>query len=102
MSVHGEFKLTINAPDGVHNVTASVDLDGDKLTGTLKDTATGATTAIKDGHAHDGALHFKVHVDTPAPADLEFKGKCDDTACTTLSGEVKGPQGTAPFKGVRA
>jgi|LakMenEpi03Aug12_release.lakeMendotaPanAssembly.Ray.scaffolds.fasta_scaffold371957_4 hypothetical protein len=101
MSVHGEFKLTINAPDGVHNVTASVDLDGDKLTGTLKDATTGVSTAIKDGHAHDGALHFKVHVDNP-PADLEFKGKCDDTACTTLTGEVKGPMGAAPFKGVRA
>eukprot|EP01037_Dinobryon_pediforme_P018917 gene18917-19252_t len=102
MAVHGEFDLTATTPDGPRASHMSVDVDGGNITGTI--TADGQSAPITDGHITEaGEITFKVHVNEPAPTDLVFKAKCDDTACTTVTGTVAVPGvGEFPLKGKRA
>ena len=86
MAVHGEFDLTATTPDGPRASHMSVDVDGGNITGTI--TADGQTAPITDGHITE---------------DLVFKAKCDDTACSTVTGTVAVPGvGEFPLKGKRA
>ena len=101
MAVHGEFDITATTPDGPRKSHMSVDADGGALTGTI--TADGQSAPITDGHITDaGEITFKVHITEPAPADVTFVAKCDDTACSTVSGKVTVPGvGDFPIKGTR-
>lgn len=103
MAVHGEFDLTATTPDGPRASHMAVDIDTDTgvITGTI--TADGQTAPILEGHiTAPGEATFKVHVTEPAPMDLIFKSKCDDEACTTVTGTVTAPGiGEFPIKGKR-
>ena len=102
MAVHGEFDLTATTPDGPRASHMSVDVDGGNITGTI--TADGQTAPITDGHITEaGEITFKVHVNEPQPLDLVFNTRCDDTACTTVTGTVTAAGlGTFPVTGKRA
>jgi hypothetical protein len=102
MAVHGEFDLTATTPAGPQTSHMSVDVDGGNLTGTIS--ANGNSAPITDGHISEaGEITFKVHLTDPAPADAVFVAKCDDTACTTVSGTVTVPGvGSFPLSGKRA
>lgn len=100
MAVHGEYKITISTPNGDVEAEASVDLDGEVLTGEMH--ANGRAAPITDGHFHAGAMTWKTHVNDPAPIDLEFEGHCEDDVCSVISGDVHaGDAGTFHFKGQR-
>ena len=104
MAVHGEFDLTATTPDGPRASHMSVDIDTDNgsMTGTI--TADGHTTNITEGHVTaPGEVTFKVHVDEPQSMNLIFNTRCDDTACTTVTGTVTAEGlGTFPITGKRA
>ncbi len=104
MAVHGEFDLTATTPDGPRTSHMSVDIDEGTgvMTGAI--TADGHSTQITDGHVvSPGEVTFKVHVSEPQPLDLVFNTRCDDTACTTVTGTVTAAGiGTFPVTGKRA
>jgi hypothetical protein len=102
MSVHGEFDLKVEVPGATQNSHMSVDIDGGDLTGTIS--ANGNTATISDGHiSATGEITFKVHLTDPVPTDAVFVAKCDDTACSTVSGTVTVPgAGSFPLTGKRA
>lgn len=101
MSWHGEYDFTVTGPDGPVRSHAAIDGEDGKLTGTL--TFEGQTTPVVDGTFSDfGEFSFKTHISTPDEMDLVFNARCDDTACSTVSGTVTAPGiGTFPLKGAR-
>ncbi len=100
MSVHGDYHITIDTPNGPVQAQASVELDGHEVTGEMY--SGGHTSHITDGHFDQGEMSWNAHVTDPAPMDLHFAGHCEDDVCSVISGEVKaGDFGAFHFKGTR-
>lgn len=101
MSVHGDYLITIQTPNGPVEAELSVEVDGTHMTGDIHDN-NGHKAEITDGHFDGGHVTWKAHITDPAPADLVFDGHCDDTACTHIHGEVHaGAAGDFKFTGVK-
>jgi len=101
MSVHGEYHITINTPNGPVESHASVEVDGHHMTGEMH--ANGHTSHITDGHFDDGEMSWNAHVNEPAPLDLHFSGHCQDDVCSVITGHVEaGGLGSFPFTGKRS
>jgi hypothetical protein len=101
MSVHGEYHITIDTPNGPIQAEASVELEGHDISGEMH--ANGNTAEITNGHFDGGAMTWDTHVSSPSPMDLHFAGHCEDDVCSVISGKVEaGALGAFPFKGTRA
>jgi hypothetical protein len=81
----GTWKYTVMAPDGQSfDVTATLKLDGDKLTGTVKRGE--METKIEDGKFKDGEVTFKVNRENNGMKfTVNYKGKITGD---TLKGKI--------------
>lgn len=96
--VDGVWDTVTDTPMGQQKGTATLQTDGDTLTGTLSGAQ--GTAEIQDGKVDGNAVSWKLDITQPMPLTLEFSATVDGDE---MSGSVKlGAFGTASFKGTRA
>ena len=92
---NGVWETVTNTPMGQQKGTLTLNVDGDKVTGTMA----GAQGAMDvDGSADGNAVNWKLNVTNPMPMTLEFDLKADGNA---ISGNVKTSFGNFPLSGNR-
>lgn len=98
-SAAGAWDLTIDSPQGANTVTATLAVDGPKVTGSVASQM--GTTEITSGSIAGADVKFAISIDAQGMTlPLEFSGKL---AGDTLNGAVKvGDFGEFPFTGKRA
>lgn len=96
--VDGVWDTVTDTPMGQQKGTATLQTDGDALTGTLSGAQ--GTVEIQDGKVDGNAVSWKLDITQPMPLTLEFSATVDGDE---MSGSVQlGAFGTASFKGTRS
>ena len=98
MSMDGTFNLEIGSPMGKRIATLMMKIEGNSLSGTLKDEK--GETELKDPAITAEGFSFSASTSTPiGPVNLTFTGSVEGDS---ISGKVKtGHFGSFPFTGVR-
>ena len=98
MSAAGTWKITTKSPMGSQEGTLKLDVDGDRLTGTMS--AAQGSMELQNGKIDGNDLSWSAKMTSPMPMTLEFRASVDGDA---ISGTVKlGAFGNATFEGARA
>lgn len=98
MSAAGSWNITTKSPMGSQEGTLNLDVDGDRLTGTMS--AAQGSMELQDGRIDGNDLSWSAKMTSPMPMTLEFRASVDGD---TISGTVKlGAFGKATFEGRRA
>jgi hypothetical protein len=98
MSAAGTWKITTKSPMGSQEGTLKLDVDGDRLTGTMS--AAQGSMELQNGKIDGNDLSWSAKMTSPMPMTLEFRASVDGDA---ISGTVKlGAFGNATFEGRRA
>ncbi len=92
---NGVWETVTNTPMGQQKGTLTLNVDGDKVTGTM---AGAQGTMDIDGTADGNAVNWKLNVTNPMPMTLEFDLKADGD---DISGNVKTSFGNFPLSGSR-
>ena len=92
---NGVWETVTNTPMGQQKGTLTLQVDGDKVTGTM---AGAQGTLDIDGAADGDAVNWKAEVTSPMPMTLEFDLKAEGDA---ISGSVKTSFGNFPLNGTR-
>jgi hypothetical protein len=97
MSIAGTWDVTMDTPMGSQNMTVKLNVEGDKLTGTMS--APQGELEIADGKTDGTTGSWSAALTQPMPITLEFDAKAEGD---TISGDVKlGSFGNASFSGTR-
>jgi len=98
MSAAGTWKITTKSPMGSQEGTLKLDVDGDRLTGTMS--AAQGSMELQNGKIDGNDLSWNARMTSPMPMKLEFRARVEGDAIT---GTVKlGAFGSATFEGHRA
>jgi biphenyl-2,3-diol 1,2-dioxygenase len=93
----GRWNVVITTPMGERKVTFDLRVSGDRVQGSM--IAPDETNEILQGSVAGNLLRWRSKVSQPLPMDVEINA---EVRGQSISGEVKGPLGAAPFSGVRA
>lgn len=97
----GRWQVTFRHPAGEQQLTLDLTTDGDRLTGTIANTAVGIRSDIADGTVDGGHLTGTTRLSVPIAMTLTWDGTVvGDTIAGTVT--LSGGAGTFPFDGVRA
>lgn len=98
MSASGTWNITTKSPMGSQSGTLNLDVDGDKLTGTMSGAQ--GSMELQEGKADGNSLSWVANMTSPMPMKLEFAATVDGDS---IAGTVKlGAFGNATFEGARA